>query len=124
MKIVEINEKKYIIDPFGGIKGLKLKQRLIKTLAPAFKSFKAEETTEDQSFGFIIDAIEHVIENSTDDEIFNILVDLMTGVKTENGNINFDEEFKKNYSTLYKLAKEVIVENYSDVFQALGMNVV
>ena len=47
----------------------------------------------------------------------------MTCVSTENGDVDFDTEFQKNYVSLYKLSAEVIKENYGDVFSALGMNV-
>lgn len=124
MKVVEINEKKYIIEAFGGVKGFKIKQKLVKLLAPALEAFKSSKETDsdDQSLMLIADAVQSVLETTEDDGIFNLLTELMTAVKTENGSIDFNEEFKQNYVSLYKLAKEVIMYNYQDVFQALGMN--
>ena len=57
------------------------------------------------------------------EEVLSILEELMTCVSTENGDVDFDTEFQKNYVSLYKLSAEVIKENYGDVFSALGMNV-
>lgn len=126
--VKEYKGVKYIIEPFKGGKGLKLKFKVVRLLVPVLESLKALQGEangdEDNFLALIGEALQHVLESNTDDEMFTLLEELMTGVKKENGAINFDTEFTKNYSTLYKLAKDVIMENYEDVFQELGMNVV
>ena len=126
--VKEYKGVKYIIEPFKGSKGLKLKFKVVRLLVPVLESLKAlqgeADGDEDNFLALIGEALQHVLESNTDDEMFTLLEELMTGVKKENGAINFDTEFTKNYSTLYKLAKDVIMENYEDVFQELGMNVV
>lgn len=132
MKIVEVKDKKYLIDPFKGKKAFKIKMKLLRLLNPVLESLKniKDDTSnevdnkEDENFLAVIgDAIQHVLEKNTDDEIFDLLEELMSTVKTENGLIDFDTEFTQNTMSLYKLAKEVIMYNYEDVFQELGMNV-
>lgn len=125
MKIVEIKDKKYMVEAFKGKKTFKIKMKLLRLLNPVLESLKdLQDTGDDDNFLAVIgDAIQHVLEKNTDDEIFDLLEELMSAVKTENGVIDFDTEFTKNTISLYKLAKEVIMYNYEDVFQELGMNV-
>lgn len=122
MKIVTINDKKYMIDPFKGVKGFKLKHRVLKVLVPAFDQITAMKD-ELSNEGIMVSAIQSIVESSATDELFDLIQELVSNVKTENGFINFDDEFEKNYLTLYKLVYHVIVENYGDLFQELGMNV-
>jgi len=121
MKIVDINDKKYIIEPFKGVKGFKLKVKVTKLISPALTALQSEIGSLSDT-GVMVKAIQSVIENTDNEEVFSLVQELITGVKTENGAVDFDTEFSKNYMTLYKLIKEVIVENYGDVFQVLGMN--
>lgn len=123
IKIVDINDKKYIIEPFKGRKGFKLKTKLMRVISPALNEMRKAADEDVSELGLIVTAIQSVLENSEDDEIFAIVEELMTGVKTESGSLDFDLEFSQNYSTLYKLIKEVVEVNYNDVFSLLGMNV-
>ena len=124
IKIVDINDKKYIIEPFKGRKGFKLKAKLLHVLAPALDSFKEDSQNEKiTEIGMIVGALQSVIEKSDSDEIFDVVEELISGVKTESGAVDFDIEFSQNYSALYKLIKEVIEVNYKDVFSLLGINV-
>lgn len=123
IKIVDINDKKYIIEPFKGRKGFKLKTKLMRVISPALNEMRKAADEDVSELGLIVAAIQSVLENSDDDEIFAIVEELMTGVKTESGSLDFDLEFSQNYSTLYKLVKEVVEVNYNDVFSLLGMNV-
>ena len=123
IKIVDINDKKYIIEPFKGRKGFKLKTKLMRVISPALNEMRKAADEDVSELGLIVTAIQSVLENSEDDEIFSIVEELMTGVKTESGSLDFDLEFSQNYSTLYKLIKEVVEVNYNDVFSLLGMNV-
>ena len=123
IKIVDINDKKYIIEPFKGRKGFKLKTKLMRVISPALNEMRKAADEDVSELGLIVTAIQSVLENSEDDEIFAIVEELMTGVKTESGSLDFDLEFSQNYSTLYKLVKEVVEVNYNDVFSLLGMNV-
>jgi len=122
MKIVDINGTKYIIEPFKGRKGFKLKTRIAKIISPALAELETNIEGLSDS-GIVLKAIQSVIESTESDEIFNLVEEIVTGAKTENGAIDFDTEFSKNYMTLYKLIKEIVIENYGDVFQGLGMNV-
>ena len=123
IKIVDINDKKYIIEPFKGRKGFKLKTKLMRVISPALNEMRKAADEDVSELGLIVTAIQSVLENSEDDEIFAIVEELMAGVKTESGSLDFDLEFSQNYSTLYKLVKEVVEVNYNDVFSLLGMNV-
>lgn len=124
IKVVDVNGKKYIIEPFKGRKGFKLKAKLLHVLSPALESFKTDSVNDNVSeIGLVIGALQSVIEKSDSDEIFDVVEELISGVKTEAGAVDFDTEFSQNYTVLYKLMKEVIEVNYKDVFSLLGINV-
>lgn len=121
-KIVEIKDKKYILEPFLGKKGFKIKQKVVRILAPVLKevgTLKEENTI----LEYLAVAVQSVMEHSDDDSLFNLIEELLTGAKTESGKIDFDTEFSQNYVTLYKLVAEIVLYNYKDVFSELGMNV-
>lgn len=121
--VVNINDKNYIIEPFLGEKGLKLKIEVAKVLAPAFDALKKQGVETMSNEGVIVAAIQEVVETTPSDKLFSVIKEIITGAKTEQGKIDFNIEFSKNYSTLYQLIYEVLKENYSDVFSKLGMNV-
>ena len=122
LNIKDYNGKKYIINSFKGRKGLILKVKLLKLLNPMLAELKdAKDDVTDNAVLF--KALQNLLESSATDDVISLLEELMTCVQGENGVVDFDTEFQKNYVTLYKLAVDVIKENYGDVFQALGMNV-
>ena len=124
LNIKEFNGKKYIIKAFKGRKGLQLKVRLLKVASPMLEDLQLLGDTDDtKSNDAIFKLIKKLVEETDTDEVLSILEELMTCVSTENGDVDFDTEFQKNYVSLYKLSAEVIKENYGDVFSALGMNV-
>ena len=134
LNIKEFNGKKYIIKAFKGRKGLQLKVRLLKVASPMLEDLQllgdADDTKSNlgdaddtKSNDAIFKVIKKLVEETDTDEVLSILEELMTCVSTENGDVDFDTEFQKNYVSLYKLSAEVIKENYGDVFSALGMNV-
>lgn len=124
LNIKEFNGKKYIIKAFKGRKGLQLKVRLLKVASPMLEDLQLLGDADDtKSNDAIFKLIKKLVEETDTDEVLSILEELMTCVSTENGDVDFDTEFQKNYVSLYKLSVEVIKENYGDVFSALGMNV-
>lgn len=124
LNIKEFNGKKYIIKAFKGRKGLQLKVRLLKVASPMLEDLQLLGDADDtKSNDAIFKLIKKLVEETNTDEVLSILEELMTCVSTENGDVDFDTEFQKNYVSLYKLSAEVIKENYGDVFSALGMNV-
>lgn len=124
LNIKEFNGKKYIIKAFKGRKGLQLKVRLLKVASPMLEDLQLLGDADDtKSNDAIFKVIKKLVEETDTDEVLSILEELMTCVSTENGDVDFDTEFQKNYVSLYKLSAEVIKENYGDVFSALGMNV-
>ncbi len=124
LNIKEFNGKKYIIKAFKGRKGLQLKVRLLKVASPMLEDLQLLGDADDtKSNDAIFKLIKKLVEETDTDEVLSILEELMTCVSTENGDVDFDTEFQKNYVSLYKLSAEVIKENYGDVFSALGMNV-
>lgn len=124
LNIQEFNGKKYIVSAFKGRKGLQLKVRLLKVASPMLDEIQSLGDADDaKSNDAIFKLIKKLVEETDTDEVLSILEELMTCVTTENGAVDFDTEFQKNYVSLYKLSAEVIKENYGDVFSALGMNV-
>ena len=124
LNIKEFNGKKYIIKAFKGRKGLQLKVRLLKVASPMLEDLQLLGDADDtKSNDAIFKLIKKLVEETDTDEVLSVLEELMTCVSTENGDVDFDTEFQKNYVSLYKLSAEVIKENYGDVFSALGMNV-
>ena len=112
LNIKEFNGKKYIIKAFKGRKGLQLKVRLLKVASPMLEDLQLLGDADDtKSNDAIFKLIKKLVEETDTDEVLSILEELMTCVSTENGDVDFDTEFQKNYVSLYKLSAEVIKEN-------------
>ncbi len=108
LNIKEFNGKKYIIKAFKGRKGLQLKVRLLKVASPMLEDLQLLGDADDtKSNDAIFKLIKKLVEETDTDEVLSILEELMTCVSTENGDVDFDTEFQKNYVSLYKLSAEV-----------------
>lgn len=119
-KNVPINGQTYIINPFKGIKGFKIQAKLLKLISSGVGALGTDEGDEVNG---LINAIKSLLAENDVDEITNLILEIISDTKTMDGNIDFDKEFSQNYLSLFELVKEIILFNYKDVFQKLGINV-
>ncbi len=119
-KNVPINGQTYIINPFKGIKGFKIQAKLLKLISSGVGALGTDEGDEVNG---LMNAIKSLLAENDVDEITNLILEIISDTKTMDGNIDFDKEFSQNYLSLFELVKEIILFNYKDVFQKLGINV-
>ena len=117
-KIVNINDRAYIIDAFVGTKGFSILARLSKYATPIIAALAEKGEGEEIDLS---PALQTLFFEGTEDFV-KLVFDLIQDVNVDGQKINIDKEFKQNYIALLTLAAEVIKLNYNDVFQKLGMN--
>lgn len=114
---VKINNQAYIINPFKGIKGFKIQAKLIKLVSSGLSGLGGSEDVDG-----IVKAIQVLLGENDVDDITNLIMEILSDTMTPDGKLDFDTEFSQNYLALFELLKEVILFNYKDVFQKLGIN--
>ena len=119
-KIVHVGDETYIINPFLTTKGLRIKAKLVKYLGTSLSAALAASDDEDDTS--IIELIADVFTEMTEDQYVELIREILSGVTKNGVLIDFDKEFALNYSNLFKLVKEVLEYNYSDLFSLLGIN--
>lgn len=125
-QIVHINDNDYIINPFMGLQGLKIQNKLIKyagTVITKLNASTEQDVNEEDVFGNIAEILQTLLSGDNEKEITDLIVELVSKVQKNGQPINFDKEFSCNYVTLFELVKEVVMFNYKDVFQKLGIGV-
>lgn len=118
-KIVHVGDESYLVTAFLTSKGLRIKSRIIKyfgaSLTEAFSGDAEDDST-------IISVIAGLFDQITEEQFVELTKDILSNVTKNNQMIDFEREFSKNYVNLYKLIKEVLEFNYSDLFSLLGIN--
>jgi len=119
-KVVHVGDESYLVTAFLTSKGLRIKSRIIKyfgaSLTEAFSGDAEDDST-------IISVIAGLFDQITEEQFVELTKDILSNVTKNNQMIDFEREFSKNYVNLYKLIKEVLEFNYSDLFSLLGINV-
>lgn len=118
-KVVHVGDESYLVTAFLTSKGLRIKSRIIKyfgaSLTEAFSGDAEDDST-------IISVIAGLFDQITEEQFIELTKDILSNVTKNNQMIDFEREFSKNYVNLYKLIKEVLEFNYSDLFSLLGIN--
>ncbi len=118
-KVVHVGDESYLVTAFLTSKGLRIKSRIIKyfgaSLTEAFSGDAEDDST-------IISVIAGLFDQITEEQFVELTKDILSNVTKNNQMIDFEREFSKNYVNLYKLIKEVLEFNYSDLFSLLGIN--
>lgn len=114
-------EQKFYIKQYDAFKGLQYQRQIIKILQPSFSALLAASSDKDQAINLEALAIEKFMENidQVDPKFLKELV--MAGAQKEGRVIiNFENDFAGNYGVLFSLIVELIMFNFSDLFQMLG----
>lgn len=122
-KIVNINDKPYVINAFTGRKGFTLLAKVSKFAAPIIGELTNQREKDDEGKELDINltpVFQSLFYDGTQGFV-DLVFELVEDVECEGYKINIDSHFKLNYVGLLELALEVIKLNYDDVFQKLGM---
>lgn len=121
---VKINNKAYIINPFKGIKGFKIQAKLLKIVSSGIGALgTGSENGDEPEIDNLMAGIKLLLTENDVDDIFKLIEEIISDTQTLDGSIDFDKEFSQNYLALFELIKEIILFNYKDVFQKLGISV-
>lgn len=119
-KVVEIDNVEYRIQPFPAFKGLVILKKLTKILAPSMSTMFTEVDSQVMEMDNLEKAVTQLVSNFDDDTVEVLIRDLIKSVTRNGQPLAFDIEFMADYGRLLKLVKEVVMVNYSTVFQAGG----
>jgi len=123
-----IDERSVSVTQFPARKGLKIKLRLAKMIAPGFASatgilsngLDAEFDSKALSY-----AVSQLVDNIGNDATVDFIVlELMQGTRLDDKEINnaiFDMEFAGNYGLLYKIIGFILEVNYGSFFESLNI---
>lgn len=114
-------EQKFIIKEYDAFKGIQYQRKLIKILQPSFSALFAAVSDKESKENLELLAIEKFMENidQVDPAFLKELV--MQGAYKEGRKmINFENDFAGNYGVLFSLIIELVMFNFSDLFQLLG----
>ena len=114
-------DQKFILKQYDAFKGIQYQRQLIKILQPSFSALIAAATDKDQNQNLEVLAIEKFMENidQVDPKFLKELV-LQGAQKEGRVTINFENDFAGNYGVLFSLIVELVMFNFSDLFQLLG----
>ena len=123
---VNIRGTYYYIKPFLGRKGFVLKTKILKIVGGAVGALSSsgEAQGEDASIEMMANIASAVLGSLDEASTLKLVEDLISEVYKSNMKINFDTEFCQNYVGLFELVVQVLKLNYSDVFQALGIDAI
>ena len=121
---VNIRGTDYYIKPFLGRKGFILKTKILKIVGGAVGALSSsgEAEGDDANIEMMAKIASAVLGALDEASTLKLVEDLISEVYKSNMKINFDTEFCQNYVGLFELLVQVLKLNYSDVFQALGID--
>lgn len=131
-----INDATYVVQQFGARRGLKLKTRLVKLIAPTAVALLGS-VEKDQSGNvslnseanpeLISKAISGLVNNLESDQVVDLVFALLetttrngVNVTSQNGS-HFDMVYSANYGELIKALVFVVEVNFGSFFQGLGI---
>lgn len=122
-KVIYIGENEYKISPWMATRGMGYMKRLTKVAGPSITAlFKQEENesidTAENAFG---KAVELLCENIDKDDVVDLVKAIVSSVRCNGKDINFDTHFSANYLELFKLVFEVLKVNYGSFFMQSGI---
>lgn len=119
-KIVNINDKRYLINAFKGREGWSYLPRLTKYIFPFIGYLFDEEG--DKGSDEIASQIMGILSGENAKEVENLVLEMIEKIQVDNSNIDIDFEFTQGYDALILLFIEVIKLNYFASFQRLVTN--
>lgn len=127
----EINGASYKVSQFGARRGLKVKTKLVKLIAPTI--IAALGSGGKVSLDSVVDsemlskAIKSMLDNLDSDYVVNLIFELLVStyrndveIVGQNG-IHFDDVYAGNYGELYKAILFVVEVNFGSFFRELGI---
>lgn len=119
-KIVTIENSTYIINPFRGVKGLRLLQRVSKHLLPLWTAYLASDGESMVADAEFISQLQDLLLKDDSDSLSQLLLDLVEDVEVNGSKIDPDKEFECAYERIFTLAFHVLQVNYYGTFQKLA----
>lgn len=117
---VNINGTDYIINPFKGRQGWIIQSKLAKIALPAIQAAGVNLSDESNMLATIVAIAKEVLDCIEGKDSLALVEELLSLTYKGTMKVDFDTEFALNYSSAYKLLKEVIQFNFKDVFSMLG----
>lgn len=115
-------EQKFVLTQYDAFRGLAYQRKLVKILQPSISAI-INTLAEDKSASLEMLAIEKFMENIDQVEPAFIKELVLQGAYKEGRvAINFENDFAGNYGALFSLVVEIIIFNFSDLFQLLASN--
>lgn len=114
-------DQKFILKQYDAFRGIQYQRQLIKILQPSFSALIAAANDKESNNNLEVLAIEKFMENidQVDPKFLKELV-LQGAWKEGRVTINFENDFAGNYGVLFQLIVELVMFNFSDLFQLLG----
>lgn len=127
----EINGAKYRVQQFAARRGLGLKTRLIKLIAPTVLAVMGNQgqkvNLDNIDPALLGKGIQGLLDNLDSDSVIKLVFDLLVNtwrdgvqVTSQNGTY-FDSIYAGNYAELYKALLFVVEVNFGSFFQELGI---
>ncbi len=115
-------EQKFVLVQYDAFKGIAYQRKLIKILQPSFSAlFAASSDKGSSTTNLEVLAIEKFMENIDQVEPAFLKELVLQGAYKEGRvTINFENDFAGNYGVLFSLIVELVMFNFSDLFQLLG----
>lgn len=111
-------DSKFVLVQYDAMKGLTYQRKLLRILGPSF--IAANTGSKERS---LVNAIEGFLDNLDQVEPAFIKEFVLAGAFKEGRvTINFENDFAGEYSVLYTLLQELVIFNFKDVFQTLGLS--
>ena len=123
-----IDERSVSVTQFPARKGLKVKLRLAKMIAPGFASATGilngdlDAEFDSKALSYAVNQLVDAVGN--DATVDFIVSELMQGTRLDDKEINnavFDMEFAGNYGLLYKIIGYILEVNYGSFFESLNI---
>jgi hypothetical protein len=120
-------EQKFILKQYNAFKGLAYQRKLVKILQPSFTAMIEASNTKEakdkpEGVGLEAIALQKFMENIDQVEPAFLKELVVEGAWKEGRvTINFENDFAGNYGVLFSLIAELIIFNFSDLFQLLGL---
>lgn len=113
-------EQKFILNQYDAFRGMAYQRKLIKIIQPSFSAI-VHILAENKEVSMEMLALEKFMENIDQVEPAFIKELVLQGAYKEGRvTINFENDFAGNYAALFTLVWEIIMFNFSDLFQLLG----
>ena len=118
-----IGSDEWSLNPFPATKGAGILKRLVKIFGASFSAIleTKDEDNEDGLSG-VAKAVDLLTDNLDKDDVVDLLKSMLSGVKKNGQQINFDNEFGGRYDVMFKVVLWVAQENFGSFFPNQGIS--